>query len=68
MYTKNDVKKLLQTQDHDTIRDNNTRAELCCMHMAVYGSGCPGGWRKEDILRSIEKYFAAIERAQRLKP
>lgn len=66
--TKAGVQQLISLRERDDILESYTRSDLFDMHVVVYGFGCPTGWRKTDILRSIEKYFAGIERAQHLKP
>lgn len=69
MYSKDDVRKLLETADDEEILSTHSRATLSQMYDVVFGLyGAPSGWRKQDILRAIRRYFAGIERAQRLKP
>ena len=69
MYTKDSIRTLLSTTEDDQILRDNTKASLSRMYEEVYGRiGYPSGWRKQDIIRAMRKYFAGIERAQRLKP
>ena len=70
MYTKESIRALLNEQDDDDeIISSHTKAMLSRMYEAVYGNiGYPSGWREQDILRALRRYFAGIERAQRLEP
>lgn len=69
MYSREEVRRLLKETEDEEILAQHTKAQLEQMHGAVYGHiGHPSGWRKQDILRSLRKYFASIERAQCLKP